>query len=126
MTPLILARLGTVAYVIWGLAHIVAAYSFYAAASAMPFSDVQGRLMQNAWNVFFAAVAVIGVAIAFNWRNSPWGYWTNLTIASVGDVGFIVFLMLPGHVPVFPPILVLVLWIIAAALTTVANFGARV
>jgi len=125
MAPLTLARLGAVVYVLWGIAHVAFAIVFYKAALAMPFSDVQGRLLQNAWNVFFLAIAVIGVAIAFNWRNNAWGYWINLAIASIGDVGFIIFLIVPGHVPVFPPILVLLLWIIAAALTTVAHFGAR-
>ena len=31
--------------------------------------------------------------------------------------------MSPGHVPVFPPILVLILWILAVAFTTAARFG---
>lgn len=125
MAPLTLARLGAVVYVLWGIAHVAFAIYFYTAASAMPFSDVQGRLLQNAWNIFFLAIAVIGVAIVFNWRNNEWGYWINLAIASVGDIGFVVFLMLPGHVPFFPPILVLFLWIAAATLTTAANFAAR-
>ncbi len=125
MAPLTLARLGAVVYVLWGIAHVAFAVVSYKAALAMPFSDVQGRLLQNAWNVFFLAIAVIGVAIAFNWRNNAWGYWINLAIASIGDIGFIIFLIVPGHVPVFPPILILLLWIIAAALTTVAQFGAR-
>lgn len=121
--PLTLARVGAGAYVLWGLAHVGAAYAFYKAALAMPFSDVQGRLMQNAWNIFFAAVAVMAVAVVLNWRNDIRGYWINLVVASVADVGFVVFLMLPGHVPVWPPILVLVLWILGAAFTTVARFG---
>jgi hypothetical protein len=125
MAPLTLARLGAVAYVIWGVAHVAAAFSFYQAGMAMPFSDIQGRILQNAWNIFFLAIAVIAVAIAFNWRNNAWGYWINLTVASVGDVGFIIFLMLPGQFPVFPPILVLVLWIVAVALTTVAYRSGR-
>ncbi len=124
MVPLTLARLGAVAYVLWGIAHVAFAVVFYKAALAMPFSDVQGRLLQNAWNVFFLAIAVIGVAIAFNWRNNAWGYWINLAIASIGDIGFIIFLIVPGHVPVFPPILLLLLWVIAAALTAAAHFGA--
>jgi hypothetical protein len=125
MAPLTLARLGAAVYVLWGIAHVAFAIFLYKAALAMPFSDLQGRLLQNAWNVFFLAIAVIGMAIAFNWRNSAWGYWINLTIASIADIGFIIFLIVPGHVRVFPPILVLLLWIIAAALTTAAYFGAR-
>ena len=75
MAALTLARLGAGVYVLWGVAHLAFAVVFYRAALAMPFSDVQGRLLQNAWNIFFASVAVIAVAVASNWRNNAWGYW---------------------------------------------------
>jgi hypothetical protein len=124
-TPLTSARVGAVVYVLWGVVHVAFAIFSYKAALAMPFSDVQGRLLQNAWNIFFLGIAVIGVAMVFNWRNNSWGYWIHLATTSLGDIGFVIFLIVPGHVPLFPPVLILALWIIAASLTTAAHFGRR-
>ncbi len=52
---------------------------------------VQGRIYQSVWNLAAVAVAVIVVAVVYNWFNHPVGYWLNLALNSVTDVGFILF-----------------------------------
>ncbi len=52
---------------------------------------VQGRSYQSVWNLAAVAVAVIVVAVVYNWFNRPVGYWLNLALNSVTVVGFILF-----------------------------------
>jgi hypothetical protein len=53
-----------------------------------------------------------------NLRNSAWGYWINLGIISLADMGFILFVLLPGYVPIWPGILGPFFWVAGWAFTT--------
>jgi len=64
---------------------------------------VQGKLYQGAWNFLFFALVSIVIAIKYNWHNSRLGYWLNLTVISVADIGFVIFILIPGHVISFQP-----------------------
>jgi hypothetical protein len=86
---------------------------------------VQGRVFQDAWDLFFFSVTAMGIAAAFNWRNRAWGYWINLAVVSVADIGFILFLLIPGHVPLSRGILGPIFWILGVVLTTMAYAGRR-
>jgi len=79
---------------------------------------VQGRIYQSAWNLLFFSLFAIAVAIALNWKNSRPGYWLNLTVISFGDIGFIVIVLMPGYIPLFPGIVGAALWILALALSS--------
>ena len=92
-------RIGTVFYVIWGLLHLKAARDVYVLATALPAGLPQGRLLQSAWNLLAFALAAIIVAALLNWKNAKVGYWANLAIVSVTDVGFVFFVLVPGYVP---------------------------
>ena len=75
-----------------------------------------GRLLQSAWNLIAFAVASIVVGLALNWTGDEIGYWVNLSIISVTDIGFILFVLVPGYVPIIPGIAGPVLGILRSGL----------
>jgi len=111
--------MGSVFYVIWGLLHIVAAYDEFQLGASLESGLVQGKINQGAWDLLVFALASIIISILFNWKNSRLGYWLNLIIVSAADIGFIIFVLLPGHVAIFPGILGPVFWILAAIFSTI-------
>jgi len=46
------------------------------------------------------------------------GYWLNLAAASVTDIGFIVFILRPGYLPLKPGLLGPILWLLATIFST--------
>ena len=112
------AKIGAVAYVVWGLLHLVAARMVFALGQTLEPGMVQGRVFQDAWNLFVFAMFGIAVAILWNWKNDRMGYWLNLAVVSAADIGFIVFLLMPGLVPWVPGGLGPAVWIVAAVFST--------
>ncbi|HSM71843.1 MAG TPA: hypothetical protein VK851_09880 [Anaerolineales bacterium] len=112
------ARLGAVSYIIWGLLHILAAFQETTLAGSIEPGLVPAKLNQGAWDLLFFALFAIGVAIKYNWRNDLLGYWLNLIVVSAADIGFVVFVLLPGHVALFPGILGPIFWVAGLLFTT--------
>jgi hypothetical protein len=112
------AKLGAAAYVIWGLLHIVAAFDEFMLGRSLEPGLVQGKINQGAWDLLFFALFAIVIAVRYNWRNELLGYWLNLIVVSAADIGFIIFVLVPGHVALFPGILGPGFWISAAILST--------
>ena len=112
------ARLGAVAYVLWGLLHLQAARLVYMLGDSLEPGMVQGRIYQDAFNLLFFALFGIAVAVMLNWKNSRSGYWLNLIVISAADIGFIVYVLLPGYVPLVPGGLGPLLWILAVVFST--------
>jgi len=112
------ARIGSVMYVAWGLLHIQAAVSEMALGAGLEPGLIQGKLRQGAWDLLFFALFAIVVALRLNWRNRPLGYWANLIVVSAADLGFIIFVLIPGYVPLFPGLLGPIFWIAGLAFTT--------
>ncbi|MGH1431997.1 MAG: hypothetical protein ACRBB4_12875 [Neptuniibacter sp.] len=116
---LVTARVGAILYIIWGLLHIMAASAIYELALTTE-SDIQGRLFQSAWNLMYLAIMVIVVAIIFNWRQKRVGYWLTLFTVSISDIGFILFILVPGYLSWWPGVIGPLLWIAAALISTVS------
>ena len=114
------AKMGSVTYVIWGILHIEAARKVYALGQSLEPGMLQGRIYQDAWNLLFFAIFGIVVAIFLNWKNSRLGYWLNLVVVSTGDIGFIIFILIPGHLSFMPGALGPIVWILAALFSTIA------
>ena len=112
------ARIGAVTYVLWGLLHIQAARMVYMLGQSIEPGMVQGRIFQDAWSLLFFALFGIVVAVTLNWKNSRLGYWLNLVVISAADIGFIIFIMVPGYVPLVPGGLGPLLWIVALVFST--------
>lgn len=122
---LVLARLGSVFYILWGLLHVFAAWQVYAMAESIEPGPVQGRVMQTAMFLLFFSGWSIIVAIAWNWRNRVLGYWLNLVVVTVADIAFIAAILVPGHVRLWPGIVGPLLWMLGLALTTAGMITAR-
>ena len=118
------AKLGSVTYVLWGILHIEAARKVYVLGQTLDAGMLQGRIFQDAWNLLFFAVFGIVVGIFLNWKNSRLGYWLNLVVVSAGDIGYIVFVLVPGYVPFMPGALGPILWVLAVLFSTVGIVSA--
>jgi hypothetical protein len=114
------ARIGALLYFAWGLLHIDAARKVYALGQSLDPGMVQARIYQNAWTLLFLAIFGIVVAAFLNWRSSRLGYWLNLIVPGVADVGFVIFVLVPGYLPLVPGGLGPLLWILAALFSTIA------
>jgi len=114
----VFAKLGAVTYVLWGLLHLQAARLVYMLGDSLTPGMVQGRIYQDAFNLLFFALFGIAVAVALNWKNSRLGYWLNLVVVSAADLGFIVYVLVPGYVPVVPAALGPLLWVLAVIFST--------
>jgi hypothetical protein len=112
------AKIGATSYIIWGLLHIGAALDEFRLGSTLEPGLVQGKINQGAWDLLFFALFAIVVAVKYNWKNESLGYWLNLIVVSAADIGFIIFVLLPGHVALFPGILGPIFWIGGAVFST--------
>jgi len=115
---------GAICYALWGCLHLLAASAVYHAGAALEPGMVQGRVFQDAWNLLFFGLTAIAVALTLNIRNNVWGYWINFGVLAVADTGLIFFILIPGHMPLWPGIAGPVLWILGLILTTLAYFRA--
>jgi hypothetical protein len=113
-------KVGAMLYLLWGLLHIKAAIATYQLGATLEPGLVQGRVYQDAWNLVFFAISVSVIAVLLNWRNSRLGFWLNLGIASVTDIGFIIHVLVPGYIPMIPGIAGPVLWVFAVIFTAAA------
>jgi hypothetical protein len=111
------ARLGAVCYILWALLHLTAAASVYGLGVQAGKTMIGGRLLQEAFILRAFSGASAGVAIGLNWRNARSGFWINLTLIGVADVGFILFVILPGYAPLWPSLAGPILWVLGAVLT---------
>ena len=114
------SKIGAVLYIIWPCLHLLAAYSVYALGRSLDSSMVQGRVLQDAWNLLFFSIIAISVAATLNWTNSVWGYWINFATVGIADTGFIFFVLVAGYTPVWPSILGPVFWMLATIFSTIA------
>ena len=112
------ARIGAVTYVLWGLLHIQAARMVYMLGDSLDAGGVQGRIYQDAFNLLFFALFAIAVAVIYNWKNDRMGYWLNLVVVSAADIGFIVYILMPGYAPIVPGAAGPVLWVLAVIFST--------
>ncbi len=113
------AKIGAAMYFVWGLLHLKAAFSVYQLGASLDVGMIQGRVFQDALSLLFFALVAMFTAIKFNWKNDPLGYWINLITVSVTDLGFIAFVLMPAHLPMFPGILGPVFWVLGALLSTI-------
>jgi hypothetical protein len=97
--------------------HYTAAYGVYRVGLSTQPSIVQGRLFQAAFYLVAFATAGIVVAATMNWRNTRAGFWVNALILAVGDIPFILFVLVPGYAPLLPGILGPALWVAGMTFT---------
>lgn len=125
MTARRLSIIGSVVYLLWSALHIQAAYKVMRLADSVQPSMIRGRLNQDAWMLLCAAVVVGVVSVLMLRRTSPLGYWLNLGVAGVSDIGFIAFVLVPGYAKPWPGLEGPVLWGVAWMFSTAGLVMAR-
>lgn len=137
-------KLGASAYALWGVIHAyVGGRATLAAASGSPQAalavladrapptaanldaSVLGLVAQHGFNLLWIGCAATIVAMWLNWRGSRTGYWLNLALVSLADIGFIAFVVLPGHISLGYALPGPVLWLTGIGLTTLGVFATR-
>src|SRR6056297_1333513 len=111
-------KAAAVLWMIWGLVHALAGIltlmqepsaGFAAIADAVDPSllaadyhaAVGSVLNQHAWNLlWFGAVTIIGAV--FIWRGTLTAIWVTGMVGGLADVGYFLFVDLPGYVKFFP------------------------
>ena len=116
---MIYSRIGALLYIFWGLLHLIAVKKVYMLGQTLESGMVQGRIYQDAFYLLFFALFGIVVALTLNWENSKLGYWFNFVVVSFGDIGFIVTVLIPGYLPLFPGSIGPILWLMALTFTTI-------
>lgn len=117
-THTLLLRIAAVLWVVWGLVHLFAGLAslsgttvemVQAIADAVPddvlaiaYPDaVGGILAQHAWNLgWFGAVTLVGAVLI--WRGNRTAIWVTAMVGGLADVGYLLFLDLPGYVNFVP------------------------
>src|SRR5260221_16238 len=80
-----IAQAAAVVYVLWGLLHLQAAFMVYKLGNTLESGMVHGRMLQHAWNLLFASILAITIAVTMNWKNRRDGYWINPVLVSLVD-----------------------------------------
>lgn len=115
-----LAQAGAIAYIIWALLHFQASWAVYQVADSMLEGMARGRVLQDAWFLMCSSVAALIVAVSLNWRNDVRGWWLNLAIISVVDLGFIFFVLIPGYIPLLHGLAGPLFWVLGLILSSLA------
>jgi hypothetical protein len=58
--------------------------------------------LQTAFYLVAFATAGIVLAIKLNWNNSREGFWLTATIVGIAEIPFILFVLGPGYVDLWP------------------------
>lgn len=115
---LTLLKLVAVLWIIWGLVHMLAGFivipadasaGFAAIADAIPPEDLRaeyhpavgGILDQHAWNLLWGGFATV-VGAVFIWRANTTAIWVTAMVGGLLDLGYFVFVDIPGFVHFVP------------------------
>jgi hypothetical protein len=132
-------RIGAVFYVLWGIFHTYIGVvlllkvtgggtpaALATIGNALPpdrilqVNDplINGVLEHYSWNLVWFGLYAIVLAVFMNWKNSRVGYWFNLVVVSLTDIGFIGGIVIPGYITAAAGWTGPTFWLLAAAFTT--------
>lgn len=120
--------IGAVAFMLWGLLHVIGGASILFALLEGPANgysvyqnhDGNYTALSGAILGYFAFLllciggAVFITGLKYNWHNSQTGLAVNTALAGITDVGLVIFLLLPGFVTMVEASLGLLLLVIGA------------
>ena len=114
----LMLKIAAVLWVIWGAVHLLAgvivltsdaAGGFQAIADAVPPEAMAGEyhpaaggiLNQHGWNLgWFGIATIIGGILV--WRQNMTAIWVTGMVGGLADIGYLLFVDLPGYVNFFP------------------------
>ena len=117
-------RIGAIFYFIWGVLHLPIGYSVYRGGLELESEIVQGRVLQMGFYLVAAGLAAIAIARG-NWLNSRTAYWANLWLTTIVDIGFILFLLIPGYVSLTRGLPAPITWVLGVMFTTISYLKTR-
>ena len=130
-----------VLWLVWGLVHLLAGILVLANDASGGFQaildavdpdaleaeyhvGVGGVLNQHGWNLgWFGIATIIGSALI--WRQNITAIWITGMVGGLADVGYLLFVDLPGYVNFFPGTIMTVVSGLAVALSFWVWFSAR-
>ena len=72
------------------------------ATLAGPYPDAVGAVLgQHAWNLLWFGIVTLTGAVLI-WRGALTAIWVTAMVGGLADLGYFLFLDLPGHVRFFP------------------------
>ena len=140
-TEMRLLQIAAVLWVIWGLVHLLAGVivltgdasaGFQAIADAVPAERLEadydpavgGILNQHGWNLGWFGIATV-IGAAFIWRGNLTAIWVTGMVGGLADIGYLLFVDLPGYVHFFPGTLMTFISGTAVALSFWVWWGQR-
>jgi uncharacterized membrane protein YhiD involved in acid resistance len=79
---------------------------------------------QASWNLAVFALLAMALGVSLNWRNDKAGYWINLVVVAVVDLGFVLLIVIPGYVQVSVGALAgPIVYIVAAIFSTIGRLS---
>jgi hypothetical protein len=138
------SKIGAGCYVLWGVLHAYIGAmllskalckgthdALAAVGNALPAERIPNAnnavtnavLEHYAWNLIWFGVYAVVVAAWLNWRGSRVGYWSNLVVVSLTDIGFVAAIVLPGYITLAAGAPGPILWLLAAVFTTIGRFS---
>jgi hypothetical protein len=114
-----LVRIGAVFYILWGVLHVIAGLQgFINPPEQAAVGYVAASLMQHSYNLIWFGVVSVIIAVFWIWRLDKTGYWMNLVLVSLADIGWLVFVVFPGHYDFVEGMIGPILWAFAVVFTT--------
>ena len=120
----LIARLGALCYIAWGIFHINVAHDIYALGSAQT-GIARGRMYQLAAYMLCIALFAIVTGAAGNWRNGVRSYWLTLIVVGWADLVWVLVVVVPGYAPLLRGLLPPAVYVLGALLTTAARRRAK-
>ena len=134
-------KVAAVLWLVWGLVHLLAGILVLANDASGGFQaildavdpdaleaeyhiGVGGVLNQHGWNLGWFGIATI-VGSALIWRQNITAIWVTGMVGGLADVGYLLFVDLPGYVNFFPGTIMTVVSGSAVALSFWVWFSAR-
>ncbi|MEN1728619.1 MAG: hypothetical protein AAGJ52_09265 [Pseudomonadota bacterium] len=111
-------RLATLLWIVWGLVHILAGIIILSSDASAGFAAVAdavdsaalaadyhpavgGILKQHGFNLLWIGTVTF-IGAFFIWRGQATAIWVTALVGGLADVGYLLFVDLPGYVRFFP------------------------
>lgn len=117
-THMTMLKIAAVLWVIWGLVHLLAGVLVLTADATGGFQAIAdgiapetlvadyapavgGVLNQHGWNLGWFGVATV-IGAVFIWRANMTAVWVTGMVGGLADLGYLLFVDIPGYVNFFP------------------------